>query len=459
MKKLAIIIIVILFICIGTVSIVYRENILNIIEDTKIQKYGEPINKENGMINNSYFGIDNTGNETNAMDNRNAINEAIEYACKNNIKEISFEKGTYVIDSKKDSKQYHYHEKGIILKDNISIDLNGSTIKHIQNDRPCYVLFSVIDCNNVEIKNGILVGDKDEHIYSDAHNTHEFGMGVDISGGNNIKITNLNISDMTGDGVYVGAEKTIPNQVEIAECNIYDCRRQGISVIFANSINIINNEIHNINGTNPQSCIDLETGTLSNGIKNIKICGNKLYESANNDAIISSKNVYNLEICHNEILGDIHPYHANEELIIHDNEIKNGNIQATLTSYNLNDEKYFVKKIIIEKNNIVNGGIEIGRLNSGIVRNNKVTDGKIHITSMNMALENNLVVNTGEIKNCAYQFDYSQEDENEYTIYDINNKSQGDFQVEKSIISGNKISVSTNKNELEDYENEIGDNK
>ena len=456
MKK---ILIIIIGLCIGIVilGVIFRGNILNIVENIKIQRYGEPINIENGLINNKYFGIDNTGSEANAIGNRNAINAAIEYANKNNINEITFEEGTYVIDSEKDTKNYHYHEKGIILKDNITIDLNGSTIKHITNDKPCYVVFSIIDCNNVEIKNGMLEGDKDEHIYSEVDKTHEYGMGIDISGGSSIKITNLDIKDMTGDGIFVGMQNTIPEQVEISNCNIYDCRRQGISVLFANNINIINNEIHNIKGTNPQSCIDLESGTLSNGIKNIKICGNKLYASANKDAIFSSKNVYNLEICHNEIQGDIHPYHANEEIRINDNEIKSGNIEINLTNYNLDIEKYFVKKIIIKNNNIIDGNIKIGRLNSGIVRNNKITNGKIQITSMNMALEDNVVINTGETKDCAYQFDYSQEDENKYIIYDFNNKSQGNFKMEKLIIDGERITISEDKNELENFEKEIGE--
>ncbi len=448
-------IVVILFMCIVVINVIFKKNILNIIEKLKIQAYGEPINVENGLINNKYFGIDNTGDEKNALNNRNAINDAIDYAYRNNIEKITFEKGIYVIDSEKDSKQYHFHEKGIILKDNISIDFNGSTIKHIPNDKPCYVLISIIDCNNVEIKNGILEGDKDNHIYTEEGNTHEFGMGIDISGGSNIKISNMKITNMTGDGIFVGMEKTIPDNVEISNCNIYDCRRQGISVLFANNISIINNEIHNIKGTNPQSCIDLESGTLTNGIKNIKICGNKLYSSSNNDAIFSSKNVYNLEICHNEIQGDIHPYHANEKILIYDNEIKEGSIEINLTNYNLYTEKYFVNKIFVERNTIFDGNIRIGRLNSGIIIDNKVINGKIHITSMNMALENNLVINLEEVKDYAYRFDYSQEDNNTYNIYDVNNSSQGNFQVEKSIDDGYRINISNNKDELEDFKKEI----
>ena len=226
MKK---ILIIIIGLCIGIVilGVIFRGNILNIVENIKIQRYGEPINIENGLINNKYFGIDNTGSEANAIGNRNAINAAIEYANKNNINEITFEEGTYVIDSEKDTKNYHYHEKGIILKDNITIDLNGSTIKHITNDKPCYVVFSIIDCNNVEIKNGMLEGDKDEHIYTEVDKTHEYGMGIDISGGSSIKITNLDIKDMTGDGIFVGMQNTIPEQVEISNCNIYILRKWG----------------------------------------------------------------------------------------------------------------------------------------------------------------------------------------------------------------------------------------
>ena len=109
----------------------------------------------------------------------------------------------------------------------------------------------------------------------------------------------------------------------------------------------------------------------------------------------------------------------------------------------------------MERNTILDGNIRIGRLNSGIIIDNKVINGKIHITSMNMALENNLVVNMETVTDYAYRYDYSQEDNNSYNIYDVNNSSQGDFQVEKSIDDGNRINVSYSKDELENFKKEI----
>ena len=76
---------------------------------------------------------------------------------------------------------------------------------------------------------------------------------------------------------------------------------------------------------------------------------------------------------------------------------------------------------------------------------------------MNMALEDNVVINTGETKDCAYQFDYSQEDENKYIIYDFNNKSQGNFKMEKLIIDGERITISNDKNGLNNFKDEIGE--
>ena len=137
-------------------------------------------------------------------------------------------------------KEYHYQEKGITLKSNIKLDLNGSTIKHIANNRPSYSLISIIKVENVEISNGILEGDRKEHIFTS--NRHQFGHGIDIAGSKNLNIHDLEIINMIGDGIYVSdisnsnKELEGTKNVKINNCNIYNCRRQGISIIVGDNI-------------------------------------------------------------------------------------------------------------------------------------------------------------------------------------------------------------------------------
>ena len=151
------------------------------------------------MVNNSYFGINSNGE--NEKETTEGINNAIKYASKNNIKEIKLEKGTYLVGNIQTDKII---ARAIILESNISIDLNGSTILFVENGSPVYGVLSVMGKENVTIKNGILIGDKDKHIYDeDLSPTHEHGNGVDIRGSKNVHVENLEVRNMTGDGIFV----------------------------------------------------------------------------------------------------------------------------------------------------------------------------------------------------------------------------------------------------------------
>ena len=77
-------IIVGILICIFLLS--HNEKIQNIREDTRKLLYGEPIELSTGMINNQYFGISSEGK--NATQTTKGINNAVEYANKNNIEYI-----------------------------------------------------------------------------------------------------------------------------------------------------------------------------------------------------------------------------------------------------------------------------------------------------------------------------------------------------------------------------------
>ena len=200
---------------------------------------------------------------------------------------------------------------------------------------------------------------------------------------------------MIGDGIYITnfnnekKEKGEAQNIKIFNCNIYNCRRQGITIINGENIEIYQNEIHNIEGTAPQSCIDLETGNKEYTIKNIKIYENKLYSAKSNNAIIASKNTYQLDIVNNQIEGKIRTYNAENEINILNNYIKNGGIVGVLSEENINIENYYVKKIKIEGNELDNSYINLGRLNNAKIFDNKIKNGYIEVANMNSAIFNN----------------------------------------------------------------------
>ncbi len=451
-KKILVVILFILIVTIGTFVIVNSRKIIN--NEVVLKKmHGEPI-KEDGTINNNYFGINSNGK--NAKDTLIGINNAIKYASNNNIKNIKLEKGTYLIDSQKDNSDNHYQEKGITFKSNIELNLNGSIIKHIPNSRNSYALVSIINVENASIYNGTIEGDRENHTFTDT--THQFGHGIDIAGGKNINIYNLEIKNMIGDGIYItdriDLEKAYvkTQKVKIADCNIYNCRRQGITITIADGVEICRNEIHSINGADPQTCIDLETGNKEHIIKNIKISENKLYSAESKRTIVISKNVYNVEISNNEIDGQIRTYNAEEEIDIFNNTISNGAIIGLLSSSNLYEEHYNVNKIKITKNVLKNSYIAIGRLNDCIIENNEISNGYIHVESMNGAIINNIVKNEKDIQQeYAYLYKYNKEDEKNYTIYTYNNVSEGKFKQEQLESLGENMEINSQIEKIKEY--------
>lgn len=102
------------------------ETIKNIDYNIRKNLYGDPINLENGLINNNFFYINKEGK--NAKQTTEGINDAIKYASDNNITNIQLEKGKYLINGEVDNTTYKDTKKGIILQSNINLDLNRFTI-------------------------------------------------------------------------------------------------------------------------------------------------------------------------------------------------------------------------------------------------------------------------------------------------------------------------------------------
>ena len=109
--------------------------------------------------------------------------------------------------------------------------------------------------------------------------THEFGHGIEIKGCTNIEVTNVEISDCTGDAIYTGwleykldpseyTQEQIGSRIFIHNSNLHHCRRQGVSLGAPNDVYVYNNKIHHIgyaddgitvDGTSPMFGIDIES--------------------------------------------------------------------------------------------------------------------------------------------------------------------------------------------------------
>lgn len=374
MKKIILkIALIILFIIIGII-LLNTEIIQTSLTNSSKEKYGQPISSE-GIINNDYFNI--KSNFTDAEATTKGINDAIKYATDNGVKYIKLSKGEYLIDGASKDDILRPESKGICLKSNLTLDLGGSTIKQIKNDKTNYCVFCILNEDNITVKNGIIKGDKEEHI--DDNGVNDKGFAFDIRGSTNIVIDNIHMSEFTGEGVLIREldvnEKTIQSQyIDIKNCIITNNRRQGISIVSGSNINIHDNEIYSIAGRNPQACIDLETdGWAKQKNNNINIYNNKLYNSISNLGIMVYSGFDNGKIYNNEITGRILICNVDDNLLIENNTIYDGGIVAKKDYYGTNN-KFTINKLIINNNKLKDSKLQVEEPQYFIIQNNNLED-------------------------------------------------------------------------------------
>lgn len=270
----------------------------------------------------------------------------------------------------------------------------------------------------------MLIGDRYTHDYDTINSTHEWGFGVEIQGSNNVDIYNLEIQSLTGDGIVLssyndGNGRIFPNNIKIAENNIYNCRRQGISITCCKNLEIYNNEIHDINGTAPSTAIDLEPDNEFLLVENVKIFNNKLYNENNKTTIKIMKYIKNIEIYENDINGNIGINSEREKMIIKDNIINNGTIEFSVSNSQISDIRY-INKIEFINNQINNCRISILNAKDILIKENKLNNTKIDITSSNVAIVDN-VFNNFETYTYLYKYTVDVSNTNTYNLYLWNN--------------------------------------
>lgn len=145
---------------------------------------------------------------------------------------------------------------------NTYIDFNGGTLNIIPNKRKYYSAISIINAENVTIKNLNVLGD------ADTHTQGEYGYGIDIRGSKNIIIENFLGDKLSGDAISIGSYNndglTIFQKcenVKIYKSKLYRARRNGLTVTYASDVVVDRceiKEIGTINGTLPKCGIDLE---------------------------------------------------------------------------------------------------------------------------------------------------------------------------------------------------------
>ncbi len=291
-------------------------------------------------IENARFGIDSNGGNPRAT--TDGINQALKWAKAEGYTAVKFEKGTYMVQCNWRNR-YIAPTDGILVPSGLSLDLNGSTFKMEPNSYPEYTIFGVVDAKNVTIKNGTLIGDLDNHVFarSSSSPTHEYGFGVVISASTNVVVKNLKISKMTGDGIIVEGSYSaladggrVSTKVKLLNNKIFNCRRQGISVIGMRDSEIAGNEIYGIKGVDPQYGIDIEK-ELDYVVDKLKIHDNVIYDCSG--GAISCHSGTDYEVYNNVVNGNILTVYSTY-IKLYNNTVKNSFIQVMRGSSNITVE-------------------------------------------------------------------------------------------------------------------------
>lgn len=137
---------------------------------------------------------------THPVETSSGINQALAYAKTNNFNRIVFPKGTYLISET---------DPVIMDHQNTIIDLNQATLQINTNGLKRYSIVNIqAPAQNLRVTNGHIRGDRDTHDYKTVKASHEHCTGLTISGGNELEIDNINVSNLPGYGVttriYIG---------------------------------------------------------------------------------------------------------------------------------------------------------------------------------------------------------------------------------------------------------------
>lgn len=196
------------------------------------------------------------------------LQAAIDFAVDNGFKRLLLQEGHIILGKPTGSPAYYY--EGIRLPSDVVFEMGpNATLEMTPNSVWNYCLINVYLSSNVTIRGGALLGDRDAHGYVGQpvgdrfiyH--HDEGHGICITEADHILIDDMRISKFTGDGILVIGK--VSHDVTIRNSELFNNRRQGISVVGARRIAIEDNVIHNTKGTPPQFGVDVEASAANIG--------------------------------------------------------------------------------------------------------------------------------------------------------------------------------------------------
>jgi hypothetical protein len=162
------------------------------------------------------------------------------------------------------------NDNGINIGSNKTITFpTGSQIRLKASSKGTYQILRLNRSSNVTLYNPVIIGDRSNHVGTSG----EWGMGIAMYGATNIKIYGANISNCWGDGIYVGQASStyICKSIVIKDAVLKKNRRDGISIIGVDGLQLDNLYAGYTDGTSPMAGINIEPNNTACQVKNVVI--------------------------------------------------------------------------------------------------------------------------------------------------------------------------------------------
>lgn len=191
------------------------------------------------------------------------------------------------------------NSKGLSISSNSILYFDENSSLHLMpNKYGQYEIIRIHDVENVIIYGANIIGDKESHTAKDG----EWGMGVSIRGAKNIKLYNTIVKSCWGDGIYLGITNTSSKNVNVTITNtlLDSNRRNGMSIIAAENLNVKDLIVANTHGTPPSAGVDIEPDANTDIIKNLNFDGIISFNNETHGFLFALNNMAG-ELQHNDV--------------------------------------------------------------------------------------------------------------------------------------------------------------
>jgi hypothetical protein len=157
------------------------------------------------------------------------------------------------------------------------VDLNGAELRALPSRHGQGAVIQAFGADGWQIRGpGRIVGERASHI----GRAGEWGMGIAVFASNGWKIgPGVEVSGCWGDGIYLGETRSGGpcDRFTIDGVRVFDCRRNGITVVAGSNGRIRSADIRDINGIAPRGGICLEPNFPDRPNRNIEISGCRVH--------------------------------------------------------------------------------------------------------------------------------------------------------------------------------------